>query len=88
MKKAYTQLMELNHDLVTGYKIRTGNHLEFLECLKLVNQSIQKSGRLRGKHSYSCFMLLRVLYSGIRLLATRVLLIKWLLIREVANKGT
>ena len=27
-------------------------------------------------------------YSGIRLLATRVLLIKWLLIREVANKGT
>ena len=26
-------------------------------------------------------------YSGIRLLATRVLLIKWLLIREVANKG-
>ena len=28
------------------------------------------------------------IYSGIRLLATRVLLIKWLLIREVANKGT
>ena len=27
-------------------------------------------------------------YIGIRLLATRVLLIKWLLIREVANKGT
>ena len=27
-------------------------------------------------------------YSGIRLLATRVLLIKWLLIREVASKGT
>ena len=48
MKKAYNQLMELNHDLITGYKIRTGNHLEFLECLKLVNQAIQKSGRLRG----------------------------------------
>ena len=28
------------------------------------------------------------MYSGIRYLATRVLLIKWLLIREVANKGT
>ncbi|KAI6661902.1 Bardet-Biedl syndrome 2 protein-like [Oopsacas minuta] len=47
MKKAYSQLMELNHDLITGYKIRTGNHLEFLECLKIVNQAIQKSGRLR-----------------------------------------
>ena len=30
----------------------------------------------------------RTKYSGIRLLATRVLLIKWLRIREVANKGT
>ena len=28
------------------------------------------------------------IYSGIRLLATRVLLINWLLISEVANKGT
>ena len=28
------------------------------------------------------------IYSGIRLLATRVLLIKWLVIREVVNKGT
>ena len=28
------------------------------------------------------------IYRGIRILATRVLLIKWLLKREVANKGT
>ena len=49
MKKAYSQLMELNHDLITGYKIRTENHLEFLESLKLVNQAIQKTSRLRGK---------------------------------------
>ena len=31
---------------------------------------------------------MRFIYSRIRLLATRVLLIKWLLILEVANRGT
>ena len=37
--------------------------------------------------SYGSFCSVSI-YSGIRLLATRVLLIKWLLICEVANKGT
>ena len=48
MKKAYTQLYELNRDIITGYKIRCNNHLELLECLKIVNQAIQKAGKLRG----------------------------------------
>ena len=49
MKKAYLQLYELNRDIITGYKIRCNNHLELLECLKIVNQAIQKAGRLRGR---------------------------------------
>ncbi len=48
MKKAYMQLYDLNKDIVTGYKIRSNNHMELLECLKIVNQAIQKAGKLRG----------------------------------------
>lgn len=51
MKKAYMQLYDLNKDIVTGYKIRSNNHMELLECLKIVNQAIQKAGKLRGKHA-------------------------------------
>lgn len=48
MRKAYTQLYDLNRDIVMGYKIRCANHNELLDCLRLANQAIQKSGRLRG----------------------------------------
>ena len=50
MKKAYFQLYELNKDLMLGYNIRSNNHLELLECLRIVNQAIQKTGNLRGKY--------------------------------------
>lgn len=49
MRKAYSQLYSLNKDLMMGYKIRSNNHIQLLECLKIVNQAIQKAGRLRGK---------------------------------------
>lgn len=48
MQKAYSQLYNLNKDLMTGYKIRSNNHMHLLEGLKLVNQAIQRAGRLRG----------------------------------------
>ena len=48
------QLYELNRDLITGYTIRCNNHTELLECLKIVNQAIQKAGKLRGKRSIDC----------------------------------
>ena len=48
MKKAYQQLYELNKDLITGYKIRCNNHLELLDSLRIVNQAVQRAGRLRG----------------------------------------
>ncbi|CAH1270190.1 BBS2 [Branchiostoma lanceolatum] len=47
MRKYYMELFDLNRDLVNGYKIRCNNHTELLSCLKLVNQAIQRAGRLR-----------------------------------------
>jgi Bardet-Biedl syndrome 2 protein len=49
MRKGYLELYNLNRDLINGYKIRCSNHQELLASLKIVNQIIQKSGRLRGK---------------------------------------
>ncbi|XP_014663273.1 PREDICTED: Bardet-Biedl syndrome 2 protein homolog isoform X2 [Priapulus caudatus] len=51
MRKNYMELYNLNKDLISGYKIRCNNHSELLMCLKVVNQTIQKAGRLRvGKY--------------------------------------
>ncbi|XP_059507582.1 Bardet-Biedl syndrome 2 protein homolog isoform X2 [Stegostoma tigrinum] len=47
MKKGYTDLYDLNRDLINGYKIRCNNHTELLSCLRAVNQAIQRAGRLR-----------------------------------------
>ena len=55
MKKWYSQLYDINQDLVSGYKIRVNNHTELMETLKEVNQIIQKAGRLRGRY-FSLFM--------------------------------
>ena len=52
MKKAYAQLYDLNKDLIVGYTIRSNNHMELLECLRIVNQAIQKAGKLRGKEGW------------------------------------
>ena len=48
MKKAYGQLYELNRELIMGYCIRSNNHMELLDCLKIVNQAVQKAAKLRG----------------------------------------
>ncbi len=50
MRKWYTQLYDINRDLIAGYKIRCQNHMELMETLKNVNQVIQKAGRLRGNN--------------------------------------
>ncbi|XP_069822061.1 BBSome complex member BBS2 isoform X2 [Dendropsophus ebraccatus] len=47
MKKRYTELYDLNKDLINQYKIRCNNHTELLNNLKCVNQAIQRAGRLR-----------------------------------------
>lgn len=47
MRKGYMELYDLNRDLINGYKIRCNNHTELLSCLKIVNQAIQRAGKLR-----------------------------------------
>ncbi|MBN3311028.1 BBSome complex member BBS2 [Amia ocellicauda] len=47
MKKRYIDLYDLNRDLINEYKIRSNNHNALLNCLKSVNQAIQRAGRLR-----------------------------------------
>ncbi|CAF0727330.1 unnamed protein product [Brachionus calyciflorus] len=47
MKKHYFELMNTNRDLISGYKIRSNNHKELLNHVKLLNQVIQKAGNLR-----------------------------------------
>jgi hypothetical protein len=49
MRKWYSQLYDINRDLIAGYKVRCNNHQELMETLKQVNQIIQKAARLRGK---------------------------------------
>ena len=51
MKKGYMELYDLNRDLINGYKIRNNNHTELLKNLKMVNQVIQRAGRLRSKYN-------------------------------------
>ena len=49
MKRGYMQLYDLNKELVNAYIIRSNNHMELLDTLKIVNQYIQRAGRLRGQ---------------------------------------
>ncbi|XP_003385146.1 PREDICTED: Bardet-Biedl syndrome 2 protein homolog [Amphimedon queenslandica] len=55
MKMAYMQLYDLNREIIRGYEIRRSNHMELLDCLKIVNQTVQKATRLRvGKPKTVC----------------------------------
>ena len=56
MRRGYTELYNMNRDLINGYKIRCTNHQELLNSLKLVNQVIQKAGKLRGMYLYHFFI--------------------------------
>jgi len=47
MKDHYAGLWNLNNELLAEYKKRHINHTELLDCLKEVNQMIQKAARLR-----------------------------------------
>uniref|UniRef100_UPI00358F00F4 Bardet-Biedl syndrome 2 protein homolog isoform X1 n=2 Tax=Myxine glutinosa TaxID=7769 RepID=UPI00358F00F4 len=51
MKQRYTELQNLNRDLLNSHNIRCANHMELLSNLKIINKIIQKAGRLRvGKY--------------------------------------
>jgi len=48
MRQAYQTLFNMNHDLISGYRMRCNNHQELLARLKLVNVTIQRAARLRS----------------------------------------
>ncbi|XP_014783640.1 Bardet-Biedl syndrome 2 protein isoform X1 [Octopus bimaculoides] len=51
MKRGYTELFNLNQELLRDYKIRCDNHTELVASLKQVNMIIQKASKLRaGKY--------------------------------------
>ena len=51
MKRHYIELMSTNRDLISGYKIRCGNHDELVKNVKSLNQIVQRAGNLRaGKY--------------------------------------
>ena len=62
MRKGYMELYDLNRDLINGYKIRCSNHEELLACLKVVNQTIQRAGRLRGNLTAKVLLLLETTF--------------------------
>lgn len=55
MKRNYAELMNMNRDLINGYKIRCTNHDELLKNVKELNLSIQKAGNLRGLFEFLLF---------------------------------
>ena len=52
MRRGYMELYDLNRDLINGYKIRCTNHEELVKSLKVVNQTIQRAGNLRGEINF------------------------------------
>ena len=52
MRRGYMELYDLNRDLINGYKIRCTNHEELVKSLKVVNQTIQRGGNLRGEINF------------------------------------
>ena len=57
MRQGYLQLYNLNYDLIDGYHMRSNNHQKLLDCLKQVNQVIQRAGQLRCKPPSICLQL-------------------------------
>jgi Bardet-Biedl syndrome 2 protein len=47
MKQHYMNLLNLNRDLISGYKIRCTNHEELMKNLRFLNQMVQKAANLR-----------------------------------------
>eukprot|EP01048_Picozoa_sp_COSAG05_P006240 COSAG05_NODE_396_length_10336_cov_233.199863_9_plen_78_part_00 len=47
MRQIYSNLYDLNRDLLLEHTKRTTNHTQLLEALRTVNHMIQKAARLR-----------------------------------------
>jgi Bardet-Biedl syndrome 2 protein len=49
MKQHYIDLLNLNRDLINGYRVRCTNHEELMKNLRFLNQMVLKAGNLRSK---------------------------------------
>lgn len=49
MKRHYLDLLNLNRDLINGYKVRCTNHEELMKNLRYLNQMVQKAANLRSE---------------------------------------
>jgi Bardet-Biedl syndrome 2 protein len=49
MKRHYIDLINVNRDLISGYKIRCTNHEELMKNLRFLNQMVQKAANLRSR---------------------------------------
>jgi Bardet-Biedl syndrome 2 protein len=49
MKRHYIDLLNLNRDLINGYKTRCTNHDELMKNLRYLNQMVQKAANLRRR---------------------------------------
>ena len=59
-KQNLSNLHQFNGQLLSEYQIRANNHTELLNCLKIINQFIQRSGNLRcGQGKNKCIALFR-----------------------------
>jgi hypothetical protein len=54
MKRNYVDLLNLNRDLINGYRIRCTNHEELMKNLRFLNQMVQKAGNLRSAFIHCC----------------------------------
>lgn len=52
MKRHYLDLLNLNRDLVNGYKVRCTNHEELMKNLRYLNQMVQKAANLRSERHF------------------------------------
>jgi Bardet-Biedl syndrome 2 protein len=55
MKRHYMDLLNLNRDLISGYKIRCTNHEELMKNLRFLNQMVQKAANLRSENFHFKF---------------------------------
>ncbi len=49
MKRHYIDLLNLNRDLISGYRVRCTNHEELMKNLRFLNQMVQKAANLRSR---------------------------------------
>lgn len=58
MRECYSELNQVNEEMVRMHTVRRSNHEELLEALRLINLIIQQAARLRGNYYNEAYYLL------------------------------